>query len=56
MTESTKYVARFTLHKNARFTTVTFWRGSKYFYDGLQSLNFTCLRPLKAVDIKGQEG
>ena len=46
-------VAIFTLHKNAHFTTVIFWHGSKCFYDGLQSSkNLTCLRPVKALDIK----
>ena len=48
--------ARFILHKNAHFTAVIFWHESKYFYNGLQLSNLTCLRPLKAVDIKRQEG
>ena len=47
--------ARFTLHKNAHFTAVIFWHGSKYFYNVLQLSNLTYLRPLKAVDIKRQE-
>ena len=49
-------LAGFTLHKNAHFTAIVFWRGSKYFYDGLQSSDLTHLRPVKEQDLKGQEG
>ena len=47
--------AGFTLHKNAHFTAVVFWCGSKYFCDGLQFSDKTCLRPVKGVDLKRQD-
>ena len=36
-----------TLYKNAHFTVVVFWHGSKYFYDGLKSSGVMRLRPDK---------
>ena len=48
--------AGLTLYKNAHFTAVVFWHGSKYFYDGLKSSGVMCLRPVKIEDFNGQEG
>ena len=49
-------LAGLTLYKNAHFTTVVFWHGSKYFYGGLKSSDAMCLRPVKIEDFNGQEG
>ena len=44
------------LYKNARFSAVVFWHGSKYFYDGLKSSDTMRLKPVKIEDFNGQEG
>ena len=36
MFELTYILAGYTLHMPGHFTTVVFWHGSKYYYDGLQ--------------------
>ena len=42
------------MHKTSHFTVIVFWQGLRYFYDGLQSSDLTCFRPVKVEDFKEQ--